>query len=309
MSASESPTRDAQLPDPVHVTVDGARIATYVLTPEQDPPAGDVVFCHGTPWSAQVWAAAARHLAGGRRVFLWDMPGYGRSTQDPAVPVDLASQMSRFAELLAYWRLDRPHVVAHDIGGAVALGAHLLHGSEYAGLFLWDVVTLEPWGSPFFRLVAEHAEVFTRLPAPLHAALVGEYIAGAARHRLTVAWLDTLSRPWLGMPGQGAFYRQIAALRPEHTRPVVARLGQVRCPTTIGWGEQDPWLPLDQAAELQGLLPGRPRVTTLDGVGHLAPVEAPSHVSRSLDNWLAASATHDGAGRIAKIGAPIPDRD
>ncbi|GAA4295355.1 alpha/beta hydrolase [Streptomyces venetus] len=280
-------TRESRLPDPVHIDVDGVGVATYVLNPERRAPLGDVVFCHGTPWSSQVWADAARHLSSSHRVFLWDMPGYGRSPKDPEVPVDLASQMSRFSRLLACWGLDRPYVVAHDIGGAVALGAHLLHEREYARLFLWDVVTLDPWGSPFFRLVADHADVFSQLPAPLHTVLVKEYIAGAARHRLTSDWVDALSQPWLGASGQPAFYRQIAAQRSEHTRPLVERLRQVRCPVTIGWGELDPWIPVGQAAQLQDLLPGDPPVITLSGIGHLAPVETPSRVSRALGEWLA----------------------
>ncbi|MCT2582868.1 alpha/beta fold hydrolase [Actinophytocola gossypii] len=274
---------------PVPVMIDGASIATYVLEPER-PPVGDVVLCHGTPWSAQVWAEVARHLSAGHRVFLWDMPGYGRSTKDPAVPVDLPAQVARFAALLSHWGLDTPHVVAHDIGGAVALGAHLLHGAEYAGLFLWDVVTLDPWGSPFFRLVADHPDVFSALPAALHGALVKEYVAGAARHQLSTARVDALARPWLGETGQPAFYRQIAALSPEHTRPVVERLGHVRCPVGIGWGTRDPWLPVDQAFELRALLPGTPPVTELADVGHLAPVEAPSAVSSALDEWFRAVA-------------------
>ncbi|SDK23894.1 alpha/beta fold hydrolase [Streptomyces indicus] len=285
-------TNASWLPEPVHITVDGASVATYVLGPEERTPLRDVVFCHGTPWSSQVWAAAAHHLSRSCRVFLWDMPGYGRSTKDQAVPVDLASQMSRFAQLLAYWRLDRPHVVAHDIGGAVALGAHLLHDSAYADLFLWDAVTLDPWGSPFFRLVADHVDVFTELPAALHMALVREYVAGAAHRPLTPQWVDALSRPWSGAPGQAAFYRQMAALRPEHTRPVVARLPEVRCPVTIGWGARDPWIPAGQAARLKDSLPGNPTVTELADVGHLAPVEAPSQVTRALEEWLASSGTY-----------------
>lgn len=280
-------TRKSQLPEPVHVTVDGASIATYIVAPERREPLGDVVFCHGTPWSSRVWADAAQHLSRSHRVFLWDMPGYGRSTKDPAVSVDLASQMSRCAQLLTYWGVDRPHVVAHDIGGAVALGAHLLHDRAYAALFLWDVVTLDPWGSPFFRLVADHTDVFAELPAALHGALVGEYIAGAAHGQLTTDWVDVLNQPWLGAAGQPAFYRQIAALRPEHTRPIMERLHQVGCAVTIGWGEQDPWIPVDQAAQLHDLLPGRPPVITLDEVGHLAPVEAPSRVCHALGDWLA----------------------
>lgn len=277
-------TGESLLPEPVHVDVDGVQVATYVLAPAQ--PRGEVVLCHGTPWSAQVWAEAARSLSSGHRVFLWDMPGYGASPMDAEVPVDLASQMVRFARLLEHWGLDRPRVVAHDIGGAVALGAHLLHEREYDALFLWDVVTLEPWGSPFFRLVAEHHDVFARLRPALHRALVAEYVAGAAHRPLPPDWAERLVRPWLGEAGQPAFYRQIAALRPEHTRPVAERLPQVRCGVRIGWGAADPWIPVEQATRLRDLLPGSPPVVLLDGVGHLGPVEATSAVSGVLADWL-----------------------
>ncbi len=277
-------TLPADLPVPVRVEVDGVDVATWVLAPESSG-SGDVVFCHGTPWSAEVWAAVARDVARGYRVHLWDMPGYGRSSMNPAVPIDLPAQMTRLAHLLAHWGLERPHVVAHDIGGAVALGAHLLRGSEFGSLYLWDVVTLDPWGSPFFRLVADHADVFAALPAALHGALVREYVAGAANHRLSASWLDRLTDPWTG-DGQAAFYRQIAALRPEHTRPVVERLGQVRCRSAVGWGQQDPWIPVDQAGRLAELLPGDLGATTLRGVGHLAPIEAAGAVARSLEAWL-----------------------
>jgi pimeloyl-ACP methyl ester carboxylesterase len=285
----------AQLPEPVHVDVDGASVATCLLAPDRGRPAGDVVFCHGTPWSARVWAGAARLLSDKYRVFLWDMPGYGRSAKSPALPVDLAHQMSRLASLLRHWGLERPHVVAHDIGAAVALGAHLLHDSTYASLFVWDAVTLEPWGSPFFRLVADHEDVFTALPPALHRALVREYVAGAARRQLATEWVDALTQPWLGPAGQPAFYRQIAALHPGHTRPITERLSEVRCPVRIGWGEQDPWLPIEQASRLQRLLPGDPRLVRLGDAGHLAPIEAPTAVHRQLRSWLA-TPTHQPVG-------------
>lgn len=137
------------LPEPTFVDVGDVTIATYVLTPQTGSATADVVLCHGTPWSSQVWAQVAHSLADGRRIFLWDMPGYGRSTQDGGVPMDLNVQMFRFARLLEHWELTRPWVVAHDIGGAVALGAHLLHHRDYESLFLWEVVTLELWGSDF----------------------------------------------------------------------------------------------------------------------------------------------------------------
>jgi pimeloyl-ACP methyl ester carboxylesterase len=279
------------LPAPVLVDVggaDGARVATYVLEPTDRAPVADVVLCHGTPWSALVWAPVARALSQRYRVFQWDMPGYGASPKEPAHPVDLVAQRERFAALLRHWSLDRPHVVAHDIGGAVALGAHLLESVELASLFLLDVVTLDPWGSPFFRLVAEHEPVFAAVPGPLHAALVREYIAGAANHHLPDDTVEALAEPWLDETGQAAFYRQIAQLSPAHTAPVVDRLDQVRCPVRIGWGVADPWIPFEQAARLQAALPGTPEVVAFAGRGHLLPLEDAAAVGQAVRRWLEA---------------------
>lgn len=271
------------LSDPTFLEIEGSRIATYVLEPAGRPAVGDVVLCHGTPWSAQVWAEVALALKHDHRVFAWDMPGYGRSDQGQDVPVDLVHQQRRLAALMQHWALDRSHVVAHDIGGAVALGAHLHHGVDYRSLFLLDIVTLEPWGSPFFQLVAQNEAVFAALPERLHGALVREYIAGAAHGPLESVWIETLARPWQTTSGQAAFYRQISQLRVAHTRPIAADLDRVRCPVRLGWGENDPWIPLEQAGRLADLLPGRPDVAVFADTGHLAPIES---VIRELRRWL-----------------------
>ena len=231
--------------------------------------------------------ARALSLGPGCRVFLWDMPGYGASPKGPGIAVDLVTQRRRLAALLRHWGLDRPHLVAHDIGGAVALGAHLLEGSDLASLFLLDIVTLDPWGSPFFRLVAQNESVFAAVPGPLHAALVREYVAGAANHGLADDVVRMLAEPWLGGVGQAAFYRQIAQLSPAHTAPIVSRLGEVRCPVRIGWAEDDPWIPFEQAKRLRTALPGDPEVVVFPERGHLVPLEDADAVAPAVRRWLA----------------------
>jgi pimeloyl-ACP methyl ester carboxylesterase len=66
------------------------------------------------------------------------MPGYGVSSMDPPHPVDLGTQGGLFAHLLIEWGLEKPHIAAHDFGGAVALRARLLHGARYSSLCLDD---------------------------------------------------------------------------------------------------------------------------------------------------------------------------
>lgn len=268
-----------------------AEVATWQLGPVSGDSRGDVVICHGTPWSSRMWWPLARALNSTHRVFLWDMPGYGASiaAAEAGVPVDLVAQRRRLAELIRRWRLERPHVIAHDIGGAVALGAHLLEGVEFASLHLSDIVTLPPWGSPFFRLVADNEAVFAALPPPLHQALVHAYITGAGGPDFPQGWVDELTRPWSTQDGQAAFYAQIAALSPVDTEPIAERLGQVRCPVRIGWGEDDPWLPVEQAGRLAEALPGPVDVTRFPGVGHLAVLEAPEAFAAEVTAWLTIS--------------------
>ena len=274
------------LPSPDHIDLNNERIATYVLEPLDKEPVGDVVLCHGTPWSSAVWGAVARQLASDRRVFMYDMPGYGASIGAHPVGVDLVTQRRRFAALLKHWGLMLPTVVAHDVGGAVALGAHLFEEAQLSSLYLLDVVTLDPWGSPFFQLVARHEEVFAALPQDLHAALVREYISGAANGALEAGQIAELANPWCTQEGQPAFYRQIAELKPEHTRPIVESLGRVSGPVRIAWGELDPWIPVTQATSLAEKLPGDVEVFTIPKAGHLAQLEASESLAADIENWL-----------------------
>ncbi len=60
-------------------------------------------------------------------------------------PVDFGAQARAFAALLQHWNLDRPHVVAHDFGGAVSLRATLFEQAIYSSLMLVDVDALPPY--------------------------------------------------------------------------------------------------------------------------------------------------------------------
>ncbi len=253
-------------------------------------PAGGepVVLLHGTPWSSFVWRGVARALAADGRyeVYVWDMPGYGRSQKHTGQDVSLAAQGRVFTELLAHWGLERPAVLAHDYGGAVALRAHLLHGARYRRLALVDVVALAPWGSPFFRLVGEHAQVFEQLPPHLHRALVREYIASASSPGLHPSTLDALVEPWLGEEGQAAFYRQIAQADQRFTDEIEPHYGSLDLPVLICWGRDDTWVPVDRAHRLAAAIPGA-RLRLLDGAGHLAQEDAPSELTAALTGFLA----------------------
>lgn len=198
-----------------------------------------LVFLHGTPWSSALWSPIAHALSERFTVYLWDMPGYGASSKYVDHSVDLGIQSELFADLVTSWNLDRPHVIAHDFGGAAALRGRLLHGLNFASLCLVDVVALRPWGSEFFNLVKANAEVFPQLPRAVHRGVVEAYIRGASYRGLRSDDLEMLVCPWITEDGQGAFYRQIAQADEQFTAEVEPLLARISEPTHIIWGAED----------------------------------------------------------------------
>lgn len=247
-----------------------------------------VALVHGWPFSSWIWRDVAAGLATRHTVYLFDLPGYGRSDRHPDQDLTLEGHAAVFAELLAHWGLtgdDPPGVVAHDIGGAVALRAHLLHDAAYARLALVDAVAIAPWGSGFFRLVRDAPGTFAQLPPALHAALVRGYIDDGGGPALPATTIDALAAPWLDQAGQAGFYRQIASLRPEQTDPIEAGLAGLDLPVLVCWGAEDAWLPLERGRALASRIPGA-RLRIFDDAGHLVPLHAPGALTGTLLDWL-----------------------
>lgn len=243
-----------------------------------------LVLLHGTPWSSALWRPIAEALARRFTVYLWDMPGYGASSKDPGHDVDLGVQGELFAHLLVEWGLERPHVIAHDFGGAVALRARLLHDAWFASLCLVDVVALSPWGSPFFTLVKQHADVFAQLPSAVHRGAIEAYVRGASHCGLGDDDLAMLVEPWEDAAGQAAFYRQIAQADERFTDEIEPAYNSITEPTHIVWGENDTWIPIDRAYRLQAAIP-HATLATIENAGHLIQLDAPVPLKAELTRW------------------------
>jgi pimeloyl-ACP methyl ester carboxylesterase len=236
-----------------------------------------LVLVHGTPFSSVVWRRIAPHLARHRRVHYWDLLGYGRSEMRDGQDVSLGVQNRVLAALLSHWELEAPDVVAHDFGGTTALRTHILDRHEFRSLTLIDPVAIGPWGSPFVQAAREQEAVFAALPAYIHEAIVRAYIRGATHRPLADADLDRYVEPWLGATGQPAFYRQIAQMSQRFTDEIEDRFGEVRCPTTILWGEEDAWVPRARGADLARRIPGA-ELRLVPAAGHLVQEDAPEAI-------------------------------
>ncbi|MFJ5299056.1 alpha/beta fold hydrolase [Pseudomonas sp. NPDC088368] len=244
-----------------------------------------VVMVHGTPFSSYVWRRIAPLLAEHYQVFYYDLLGYGQSEQREGQDVSLGIQNDLLAALLAHWEVERPHVVAHDFGGATSLRAHLLNKAEYASLTLIDPVAIAPWGTPLIRHVRRHEQAFSEAPAYVHEAIVNAYIKGSTHRPLHAEDFQAYVKPWTGDVGQAAFYRQIVQMDEQYTDEIEQRFGEISCPVLLLWGEQDDWIPIAQGDELARRIPGITYVR-VPGAGHLVQEEAPEVIVAQLFNFF-----------------------
>jgi len=245
----------------------------------------DLVLAHGWPWSSYSWHRVIPALAEHFNVHWYDMPGYGQSAKFEGQRTSLDIQGVVFAEMMEHWKLDSPMVVAHDFGGATTLRAHLLHHCDYSRFVLMNVVAMRPWGSDFFDHVGQHVDAFTGLPPHIHKAVVKAYIQGALVNEIENDDIKKLVTPWLSESGRVSFYNQFSQADEKYTLEIETLYKDIRCPTAIIWGEDDPWIPLSRGEALFDLIP-HASFESLPGVGHLPQLEAPDKVVESLIAFL-----------------------
>jgi pimeloyl-ACP methyl ester carboxylesterase len=247
-----------------------------------------LVAIHGTPFSSQVWRHIVPQIANRYTVYYFDLVGYGQSEMREGQDVSLGVQNGILVALFREWGLDRPHVLAHDFGGATALRAYFLDGLRYASLTIFDAVALAPWGSPFVQHVRQHEVAFTGLQDYLHRVLLRAYLQTAAFAPLSDEAMLVFMKPWLGPVGQAAFYRQIAHMDQKFTDEIEQVYERMDCAVTVLWGDKDKWIPPVQGHVLAGLISDTP-CTLIENAGHLVQENRPEAIVAAMINAIRAS--------------------
>jgi pimeloyl-ACP methyl ester carboxylesterase len=243
-----------------------------------------LVIVHGTPWSS----FNLRHLISGLSdsftVYYFDLLGYGQSDKSDA-DVSLGIQNKLIDALLNEWQLNKPFVVGHDFGGTTVLRNHILNERAYEKIIVIDPVALSPWGSPFFKHVRKYEAAFAGVPDYIHEAIIKAYVQTAAYKPIDNETLDEIVRPWTGTEGKAAFYRQIAQADSKYTDEIQAKYNAIHQPVLILWGEEDKWIPVEQAHSLHQLIPNS-KLVTVPQAGHLVIEERPEILVREIKDFL-----------------------
>lgn len=246
-----------------------------------------VVLLHPFPFDRRYWADTAAALAPRHRVISVDAPGFGESTA--AGPFTIAGAADDLAALLAGLGVAAATVVGLSMGGYVALALAHRHPLRLAALVLAD--TRAAADTPETRRARDDAR------ALIEGGGAGTG-AGAGASAGVGAYLDR-SLPRLLAPDAAPALlararalaetradRIIAGLAALRDRPDrTAELAAIRCPTLVLGGARDQVVPADEMKQMSAAIP-RGRFVALEGIGHLANLEAPGPFLAALRGFL-----------------------
>jgi pimeloyl-ACP methyl ester carboxylesterase len=262
------------------VMVDG--VSTFFRRlPGEGPP---VVFVHGNPTHSGDWVPFLRRLDGPAVAF--DLPGWGRSDRPPPADFDysmdgLARFIRRFMQRMA---IEEHSLVVHD-WGAVALIPAQEEPDRVRRLVVIDAVPLVPgyrwhrtariWRT---RGLGEASRLLGR--RPLVDLGLRESRGDWSRH--DPALVDWVHEQLRDRSGVEAILRLYRSGDPDRLAAAGERLGSIRAPALVIWGERDRYLPTRFGAAYAERLPGA-ELVTVPGAGHWPWLERPELVDRVAD--------------------------
>jgi pimeloyl-ACP methyl ester carboxylesterase len=224
---------------------------------------------HG--WGANlglVWPLAEKLAAAGYRVYVPDLPGFGKT----ALPPNTWTVHDYVAWVLAYMDaqgIERAHLFGHSFGGRLSIVLSAQHPARVEKVVLCDAAGVKP-PTPWYR----------QLPVTLYKAVegvvgdVGVIQKMRERYRAQVGSADYLQA--------GALKDTFLAVIAEDLLPFAPQITQ---PTLLVWGANDEDTPLWQANQLEAAIPDAGLVV-FQGAGHYSYLDALPEATRVIDYFF-----------------------
>jgi pimeloyl-ACP methyl ester carboxylesterase len=253
-----------------------------VFVQEKGPANGvPVVLFHGSVAWSEFWRRSIDALAAaGFHVIALDIPPFGFS--DRPGNYTRSDQAARVDDVLANLQAARAIIVGHSFGSGAATEFVLRYPGRARAMVLID---------PALGLMSPASE----LPALLRPKWIREILVSltltnplatkpllqsmiAKKDRALPEYIDILWRPWIlrGSTPDFADWAQ-GFLGSENNALSADRQSyqQIKIPVALLWGDEDTVTPLEQAHDLQTLLP-QASLTVLPGLGHIPQIEDPN---------------------------------
>jgi 3-oxoadipate enol-lactonase len=242
-----------------------------------------VVLIHAVGHDLTYWDRQIESLRTNYNVVAFDLPGHGRSAGDAE---DwsfeyAAATVAGLIESLGDKRAGtKPvHLVGISFGGMIAQVTTLARPDLVRSLTL--IGTASRFPEEVRRGMRSRAETVRArgMSAVLESSLERWFTAGTRSRRPDI--IDRITKTVLGDEPEihAAIWEIVADL------DVYDRLGEIRCPTLVLVGEDDPSTPPAVAADMAAAIQNS-KLIVIPGASHIVTVEAPAAVNNALNAFL-----------------------
>jgi pimeloyl-ACP methyl ester carboxylesterase len=242
----------SRLGAPIQVAITNGFTIRFVEKPEATNGVTlSLVFIHGTPGGAGVWAAQFQTPYTNANLIAYNRPGFGGSKPVRAQP-HLQLQVDALMTLLAGLTTNRVLLVGHSYGSPIALLAGLEHPEKIAGVLLIggdvDPAQEKPW--------------------------LLQYVFGCR------------ATSWILPQALRQCNRELLTVRADLT-DMQKMLPKLSVPVVMLHGDRDPLVPVENVAWLEQQLAALGKTNLfgkiiLPGVNHFIPWEHPEAVERAI---------------------------
>ncbi|UIP00792.1 alpha/beta hydrolase [Halobaculum sp. CBA1158] len=238
-------------------------VAYYEAGGDNDGP--PVIFLHGIPTWSFLWRGIAPAVAEDRHVIAPDLVGYGNSQRSDDFDRSVRAQTSVLADLIAESPHDAVDLVAHDIGGGVALRYAAARPAQVRKLVLSNAACFDSWPVEFINSLGVPGVVEGWSDEEFDENM--EFLFAEGAHgEADPAFVAGMRAPWDREGGRRALARAAVATNTNHTTGI--DYDDITAETLCLWGADDVLQPIDNAHRLADAVAGDARVVGLDDAYH-----------------------------------------
>jgi pimeloyl-ACP methyl ester carboxylesterase len=248
------------------VQVAGYRLHYLVEGPADGPP---MVLVHGLGGRAEDWRNLAPWLAqAGFRVYMPDLPGFGRSEKPAGFSYSVRGQAEVLAGFLDAMGLKRVDLAGWSMGGAIVQHVAAKHPERVRRLILLDALGINEkpnWDTRLFTPTSPaEVEQLDTLLMPNPPRIPGFIVRDILRVSDERAWVVR---------------RAIASMSASDATDSL--LPQFKMPVLIVWDAEDRIFPLSQGEKMHSLVP-QSQFAIIHGCGHMAPVNCAAQIGPKM---------------------------
>tara|TARA_R110000868_G_scaffold162252_2_gene393327 strand:- start:3306 stop:4358 length:1053 start_codon:yes stop_codon:yes gene_type:complete len=257
-----------------------------------------LVLVHGSNASLHTWEPWVALLGGKYRIITLDMPGHGLTGAVPGDDYSRAGMVAFTHEVVAKLGIAHYAIGGNSMGGGVAAQYAEDYPAEVTALILVDAAGLP-------RVIDPNAKIplafrIARIPvinklfqyvAPRKLYEEGVRKVFVDQSKVTEEMIERYYD--LNLYDGNRRATGIRFALPNNDTSVADKLGEIRVPTLILWGDKDGLIPVANAYEFEKRIQGA-KAVVYPNVGHIPMEEVAEASAADVDAFLSTALTEDG---------------